>query len=440
VSQPKSSIVRRYFPLADSFVEVRQFGAETDTFDAPASLDRAAYKRLVVSTCMPQFAGELVEQLASLFPEDPEIAADLLYDLCTEVNPGLEINRVNLMSASPTQAPEARVQQVERAESNTFWENLRKTSRDLERRLQKRVHGQDEAIGAVAQMVQRAAAGLTPENRPLGSFLLIGQTGTGKTELCRQMARELAGDHADPKANLIRIDCSEYSLAHEHSKLLGSPPGYVGHEEGGLLTRALSKTPDAIILFDEVEKAHPRLHNLMLQVLEEGCLTDGRGQRVSLERNIVMMTSNAGADEIRRANRSVGFQSGPELTRESVRDITSQALADLFSPEFLGRLDQIISFPELEESAAVAIARDQLVALALRARRRGARVSFTAAVARWVSEVGYSREYGARELRSVIQTEIEPQLAQLLLSEEIGDEDLVRGRIKDGKLHLTIER
>ncbi len=439
MSQPKSSSVHRYFPLADSFLEVRQFGTEVDTLHAPAALDSSSYKRLVVSTCMPQFAADLAQQLPMLFPEDPQIAEDRLYDLCIEVNPGLDINRVSLCPTLDTPAPRTSVEHQERKQRSDSWKHLANITRDLERRLRRKIHGQDEAIQAITRTIQRAAAGLAPANRPLGSFLLVGHTGTGKTELCRQLAKELALDSQDPTTNLIRIDCSEYALAHEYSKLLGSPPGYVGHEEGGLLTRALRDTPRAVILFDEIEKAHPRLHNLMLQVLEEGCLTDGRGQRVQLNQNMVLMTSNAGAHDIRSASRSLGFHAACNLDERSLRDITDRALAELFSPEFLGRLDQVVLFPELEHGAALAIAKDQLLALALRARKAGARVSFTGAVAKWVTMLGYSPEFGARELRSVIQTHVEPPLAHLLLNEPIGADDLVRGRIKSDKLHFTIE-
>ncbi|MCL4133839.1 UNVERIFIED_CONTAM: hypothetical protein GTU68_039509 [Idotea baltica] len=412
----------------------------TDTFDAPTSLDQAGYKRLVIATCIPKFASDLVEQLAILFPEDPQIAEDLLYDLCVEVNPGLEIHRVNLRSRDEVVTQQARVRELATRDSDPFWDHLTQVSRGLERRLLKKIHGQDEAVATVAQVVKRAAAGLSPIDRPLGSLLFIGHTGTGKTELCRQLAAEFALGHQAPQDNLVRIDCSEYALAHEYSKLLGSPPGYVGHEDGGLLTRALRETPGAVVLFDEIEKAHPRLHNLMLQVLEEGCLTDGRGERVRLDRNLVMMTSNAGAEEIRDAGRAVGFHPDPSLTKESVGEITKRALANQFSPEFLGRIDQMVVFPELDGIAATEIARDQLVALALRARQRGARVSFTAAVARWVTKHGFSRESGARELRSVIQTRVEPALAELLLSELIGEDDLVRGRIRLDELQLLIEQ
>ncbi|MFT7485071.1 MAG: ATP-dependent Clp protease ATP-binding subunit ClpA, partial [Candidatus Paceibacteria bacterium] len=312
--------------------------------------------------------------------------------------------------------------------------------RDLERRLKRKVHGQDAAIETLCRAVLTSAAGLRDFRRPLGCFLFVGRTGTGKTELSRCLAKELSEDPRTGPDNLIRIDCSEYALAHEYSKLIGSPPGYVGHEEGGQFSQHLKTNPEAVILFDEIEKAHPRMHNLLLQVLEEGCLTDGKGHRLDLSRNFVLMTSNAGAEDMRSATQSLGFHSTQSLTDQTLHDLTHRALDQTFSPEFLGRLDEIVLFSELGESTAHKIAQDQLTQLAIRARRRGVRVAFTPAVARWVTDQGFDPRFGARELRSVIQREVEPMLAQVLLSGDVEDEDLVRARIHKGKLLFHIEK
>ena len=436
MSHLESSTVHRYFELADSFVEVKVLQGEALELRAPRRLDRCAYRRVVIQTCMPEFERDASARLERLFPEDPLMAEDLLYQICIDVNPQLEIHKVRLHPAG------ARPQTIRREgpdppDAADFPDRLRRAARDLERRLLRRVLGQEEAVHSVARAVEKAAAGLSAPDRPLSCSLFVGRTGTGKTELARRLASELYASAAH--GGLVRIDCSEYALAHEYSKLIGSPPGYVGHEEGGQLTEALRRRPESIVLFDEVEKAHPRMHNVLLQILEEGSLTDGKGRRVGFERAFVILTSNAGAADIRAATHAVGFHRAQTLGAETLQDITGEALARQFAPEFLGRLDEVVLFRELDFRTVVRIARGHLTDLALRARRAGAAVAFTPAVARWVAERGYSPEYGARELRHVIQREIEPPLARLVLRGAARRGALVRARIRGGRPTFAVE-
>jgi ATP-dependent Clp protease ATP-binding subunit ClpA len=410
---PRSSrTVLRYFLPADTFVRILAHEPREVAVRARPGLNRATYRRLVIEACCPAYAEDF-GALAVECPDDPLAAAELLYQLCIEVNPQLDIHTVRLAEPGAPQGqgePQASAQ----AGVGEAFERLRRRVRGLEERLKRRVIGQDAAVETVVSAVRRAAAGLAPEHRPIASLLFVGRTGTGKTELARALAAELFP--GERRGKLVRIDCSEYGASHEYAKLIGAPPGYVGHESGGVLTEALRKDPDCVVLFDEVEKAHSRLHNLLLQVLEEGQLTDGRGRRVDFRRALVLLTSNTGAVEVRDASRRVGFRSAEALTPDGAAELTSNALEREFAPELLGRLDERVVFRELDLADAERIAERLLAELAERARRSRSAVAFAPALARWVAQRGFRPDCGARELRRVIQREIEAPLASHLLA------------------------
>jgi len=317
---------------------------------------------------------------------------------------------------------------------NELLRRLRRRAHSLPDRLSERIFGQPEAVARVSQSVRRAAAGLSELRRPLGSFLFVGPTGTGKTEMARAMAEEV---YANPDA-LIRLDCSDFSHGHEISRLMGSPPGYVGYESGGSLTKALRRNPRAVVLFDEVEKAHSNLHNLMLQILDEGQLADQNGDPVSFDQALVVLTSNAGATELHEASQPLGFQGCP-LEEDAVEEITGSALFRHFSPEFLGRIDERVTFLPLTRSHARSIARRELGLLAKRLVSRPVRVRFTRAVADWVAERAYADAAGARGIRAVIRREIEAPLADKLLALGSRRKTWLVARVRRGKLALEAE-
>ncbi|MFO1009686.1 MAG: AAA family ATPase [Planctomycetota bacterium] len=435
----KSRSVYRYFEPADAFVQILVCDGSALDVASSSGLNRASYRRLVVQTCCPELRADFKARLEAWMPEDPLLAEDLLYQLCVEVNPSLDIHTVRLRADARGETErEPGTERRGAPPEEEFHLRLRRKIHDLERRLLRHVIGQDRAVGSVAKALEKAAAGLAAPNRPLSTFLFLGRTGTGKTELARSLASEVFAD--GKSKGLVRIDCSEYALAHEYAKLIGSPPGYVGHEEGGQLTEAVAKNPESVVLFDEIEKAHPRMHNLLLQILEDGGLTDSKGRRVSFERACVILTSNAGASEMVDARRRVGFERTQVLGDARLREIAIEALERQFTPEFLGRLDETIVFAELDPDAARAIAQRQLTELAARARRRGLRVAFTPAVARWVAQRGFSADYGAREIRRVVQREVESPLSSFVLAHEARTSRMIRVRVQDDDVVFAYDR
>ncbi|MBI3963364.1 MAG: ATP-dependent Clp protease ATP-binding subunit [Candidatus Kerfeldbacteria bacterium] len=311
----------------------------------------------------------------------------------------------------------------------------------LDRELTRRVVGQDEAVRAVASSIRRARTGLREPNRPIASFIFLGPTGVGKTELAKAIADIV---FEDPKA-LIRIDMSEFAEGFNLSKLIGAPAGYVGYKEGAKLTDAVRSKPYAVVLFDEIEKAHPEVFNILLQVLEDGHLTDATGRQVNFKNAIIVMTSNIGLENLNRSA-AMGFAAETTEQRErahvSFETIKDEVLRDLeehFRPEFLNRLDRIIVFRPLEPRAVEAIVKLQLELLTRRVEQQGIQLTLSPSVIRHIAAVGYRPEHGARAIRRVIQEEIEEQLAALLLEAKHAPQR-VHARVRGNKILLDKNR
>jgi len=313
--------------------------------------------------------------------------------------------------ASWTGIPVSRLQEGERAK-------LVK----MEERLMERVVGQQQAIRAVSNAVRRARAGLQDENRPIGSFLFLGPTGVGKTELSKALAEFLFDD----EGAIIRLDMSEYMEKHTVARLIGAPPGYVGYEEGGQLSEAVRRKPYAVILFDEVEKAHHDVFNVLLQVLDDGRITDGQGRTVDFKNSVIILTSNIGSQFIME-----------DLGVEERNRRVMEALRGHFRPEFLNRIDEIIIFDRLDESQITRIVDIQLQRLLDRLEKQNIRLSLTGAAKSHLAREGYDPAYGARPLKRVIQKEILDPLSLEILDGHFADGDQIEGDLKDGKLAFS---
>jgi ATP-dependent Clp protease ATP-binding subunit ClpC len=303
----------------------------------------------------------------------------------------------------------------------------------MEEELKKHIVGQDEAIQAISKAVRRARAGLKAENRPIGSFVFLGPTGVGKTELTKAMARFLFGS----EEALIQIDMSEFMERHSVSRLVGAPPGYIGYDEAGQLTEAIRRRPYSIIVFDEIEKAHPETHNMLLQIMEEGKLTDAKGREVDFSNAIIVMTSNIGAKEIRQSSLGFQLQRDEELEeriayQEMRRDLTKK-LKKAFRPEFINRLDNVIVFRALNEENVRDIAELEVNKVADRLIEQAITLDVTPAAVQRIAELGYDPNMGARPLRRVIQQHIEEPLSDAILAGDfnIGDTVLVDTETND---------
>ena len=291
----------------------------------------------------------------------------------------------------------------------------------MEEELHKRVIGQNEAVDAVANAIRRSRAGLSDPNRPIGSFLFLGPTGVGKTELCKTLAKFLF----DSEDAMVRIDMSEFMEKHSVSRLVGAPPGYVGYEEGGYLTEAVRRRPYSVILLDEVEKAHNDVFNILLQVLDDGRLTDGQGRTVDFRNTVVIMTSNLGSDLI---------QGNQKESYDDMKALVMSVVSQHFRPEFINRIDETVVFHPLNKDNIRAIAEIQLKRLINRMESRGYVLTFTDATLDFISEIGYDPIYGARPLKRAIQQEIENPLAQQILSGSLLPEKPISVDYIDGKI------
>lgn len=309
--------------------------------------------------------------------------------------------------------------------------------RRLEQTLHKRVVGQEEAVSAVAKAVKRGRVGLKDPKRPIGSFLFLGPTGVGKTELSKALAEVLFGK----EDALIRVDMSEYMEKHSVAKIIGSPPGYVGHDDGGQLSEKVRRNPYAVILFDEIEKAHPDVFNILLQVLDDGHITDSQGRKVDFKNTVIIMTSNAGAGAI-VSPKKLGFSSAEDAKHdyEFMKNGVMNEVKQIFKPEFLNRIDETLVFHTLQKDEIMKIAGILLDELTKRCKEQlSIDVSFKNSVTKWLAETGYDVKYGARPLKRAIQNKLEDPMADEILEGKIHEGDHVDVKVVNGKVKMQVK-
>ncbi|MBN1807772.1 MAG: ATP-dependent Clp protease ATP-binding subunit [Planctomycetes bacterium] len=435
--RPQTSLVLKYCQGIDRFVRVRRFSLQdVDSLLSGASVnDRRSYVDLIVNACVVNLDSVLSARAESLGRSYEDLREEM-YLLAVEVNPELEITRVSVPVAAED-APGLTLIEKTAGERRGLDTD---TALSLEKTLRCRIIGQDEAVHAVAQAILRSQAGIRDESRPIGTFLFVGPTGVGKTELAKVLADTVYGG----SQHLLRVDCSEYSMGHEYAKLIGAPPGYVGHENGGYLTESMLKMKEGIVLFDEVEKAHEKVHNLLLQLMDEGFVTDGKGVRIDFTGCIVIMTSNLGVKEVRAILRKAGFRRTREEGDETVeerRRASLQAVRDYFNPEFVNRIDDVMIFNPIENDVAERIFDLVFQDLSGRLQKRGLVFEISNPLRRSLLEEGVNRRYGARPLKRVVRRRLEAPIAEAILRRrDVRGMKLKATLARDGNARLSFTR
>jgi ATP-dependent Clp protease ATP-binding subunit ClpC len=386
---------------------------------------------------------ELEEQLAQLTRDRDQAVAGEYYERASDLRDQITAVReqIDLAVTGPDGVPNVTPADIADVVSRStgipvaqLTEQERERLLRLEGHLHDHVVGQDDAVTAVSEAVRRSRAGLGDPNRPVGSFLFLGPTGVGKTELARSLAGALFGD-AD---RMIRLDMSEFQERHTVSRLVGAPPGYVGYDEAGQLTEAVRRRPYSVVLLDEIEKAHPDVFNILLQVLDDGRLTDSQGRTVSFKNTVLIMTSNLGSDLINGTKRTVGFGTGAGSADQDLKDKLDRRLREQLRPEFINRIDEIIIFRQLETEQLRRITEMMLEETRGRLHAQDVRIELTTAAVDWLASKGFQPEFGARPLRRTIQRELDNRLSNLLLSADLAPGRLVTVDVADGRLTFVV--
>ena len=427
------NLVLKYCEVLDEFIKIRVFSEEEtrELIKKASTGDKSRFQAEVIRVCIADYNENVLPRLNELDDSSGIVdVEEMLYLLCIDVNPNLDIHQVSVQLSSNEVAVEDDPRLVQRMKQKTK-KNLRRIS-SMADEINQQIIGQQHAVEIVCQSIKKSVVGLRDPEKPIGAFLFAGQPGVGKTELAKAIANYLYGS----QSRLIRVDCSEYALPHEYAKLIGSPPGYIGHNEGGYLTEAAKEMKEFVVLFDEIDKAHGKMHNILLQLLDEGIVTDSKGFKISFRNALVLMTSNLGVSEVEEARTSMGFnhKCREGVAYEEMREEINEALKKAFRPEFLNRLDDVIVFNTLTLDDSVKIVKKMMAELGIIAERAGIKLHSTPELNRYLAEEGFKDEWGAREIRRTIKRLIENPLTELILDESLTEGNLVALDLQDGEV------
>jgi ATP-dependent Clp protease ATP-binding subunit ClpA len=433
VKKIKHVYVKKWWDRLIMYVIIRKF--ETDNIKKIVLMgnyeDEPSYKSFIITSLIKDVESVfgLIDRFGLLTKFTPQQMVDELYELCIEVNPGADYKKLNKKINTASSSSKRVVQKTEyKALKDISSEKLL----NLEGELNKLVVGQDAAINEVVRALKRSKIGIKDPACPIGSFLLAGKTGVGKTLLTKVLADELFKKEAE--GGFIRIDCSEYSSDHEYSKLIGSPAGYVRSDEGGILTNAVLENPFSVVLFDEVEKASEKVHQLMLQIMDEGRLTDNHGEVVSFKDTLILMTSNIGATEVQGIGKTIGFGEVSKITNKRKNIVIEKAIKDMFKPEFLNRLTGTVYFNNVDKKSCFKIIELELDKLNNYLKNKHIFVNFSQAVKKLILEKGYSETYGAREIKRTVESVVSDSLADYIIENCIEKDTVINTKVKNKKV------
>lgn len=452
-------VVKQWWSRINKYIQIKKYNSE----DVASILarkffhNRSSFQTYIVSVCVvgSEDLFIMLDEMGLPSRVAPPILMHEVYELCKEVNPQLTYKNAqdlidqddeknkdddNYKNNESKMCSHARQNQCKKDKiKKTFKDVSKEDLLKLSDMIKVFVIGQDDAVDQIVEAVQRASVGLKDPVKPIGSFLFAGRTGCGKSLTGKVLANELIKD----KNNLVTIDCTEYAANHEYAKLIGSPSGYVGHEQGGVLTNAVLENPFSVIIFDEIEKANHRVHELLLQILEEGRLTDGKGQKVSFKDTIVIMTSNIGVTEVEEVKKTIGFGDVAKLTEDKKTKAINQAIKKKFKPELLNRIDSVVYFRSLDKKDYMRIIDIELYKLNENLRLndteyKNLKLEFDKKIKAYIYKFGIDGDFGARPLKRFIEKEVSTPLATRLLREDISNEATIQVTVRHGKIEFNI--